>query len=98
MSRHRGALSSGVVGGKVYAVGGYWDGKRPRPDPHPTNGGALTLVEVFDPSTNTWSVGTPLSDPRTKAVAAVLNDTLWVVGGEDNDGYTLRTMEAVKQG
>src|SRR5437762_346082 len=41
----RSALTSCVVGGKIYVIGGYnWD-----------IGGALDSLDIFDPQTNSWS-------------------------------------------
>jgi N-acetylneuraminic acid mutarotase len=58
-----------VVGGTVYAVGGFTDDQ------------TLDVVEKFDPATGSWSPSTKLPAPRGAAGAAVLGDRLYVAGG-----------------
>lgn len=97
MSKKRGALTAAVVDGKIVAAGGFWDGIRPHPDPHPTDGGVLALVEMWDPkSPSAWTLGAPLSGKRTSMSSTVAGGTMWVAGGENNDDTTLDTLEAVK--
>ena len=79
------------------AVGGFWDGPRPHPDPHPTTGGAVALVEVFDPKTETFTIGNDLvNGPRVSHASAVANGTMWVAGGENDNAETIATVEAVQ--
>ena len=94
----RGSLqAASVKGGKILAVGGFWDGPRPHPDPHPTTGGAVALVEVFDPKTETFTIGNDLvNGPRVSHASAVANGTMWVAGGENDNAETIATVEAVQ--
>jgi hypothetical protein len=41
---------------------------------------------VYDPQTNTWSSRTPMPTARSGIAAAVVNNELWVFGGEDLGG------------
>lgn len=91
----RGALGAAAINGTLVAAGGFWDGARPRPNPNPTDGGPVADVEVYDPRADTWSVAPPLRGPRTSASAAVTGGTMYVVGGENGEGNTVATMEAV---
>lgn len=56
----RSALSLTSLDGKLYAIGGF-DG---------TN--FLSIVEVYDPKTNTWEQGTPLNSGRSGHASAVI--------------------------
>ena len=65
-------LTSVVVDGKIYVIGGQ-EGVSPYE--------ALPTVEVYDPTTNTWEVKTPMSTPRWGVIAAVVNDKIYAIGG-----------------
>ena len=96
MSKKRGAFGGAAVGSKLVAAGGFWDGPRPKPAPFPTSGGALALVEVYDPETDEWTAATPLEGPRTTPSSAVTDGTtLWLAGGEDDNANQLGTLEEV---
>ena len=55
---------------KLYAMGGV--------DP---DGDALTSMEVYDPSANTWTAGKGMSTPRNNFGLASLGNKLYAVGG-----------------
>jgi N-acetylneuraminic acid mutarotase len=64
---------TGVVGGKVYVIGGE------------NNTTVLAVNEVYDPATNTWlKDGAPLPTPRWVGASAVVNGTLYAIGGFSN--------------
>jgi len=42
-----------------------------------------TLNQVYDPATGNWSVGASLPEPRWRCSLVNINDTLFVVGGEN---------------
>ena len=75
-------LSSAVINGKLYAVGGYAKGF-----------GNHDVNERYDPVTNTWESLKPLPSPRNGHTSPVLNDVMLVIGGE-NDFQTLSENEA----
>jgi len=56
----RSALSLTPLDGKLYAIGGF-DGNN-----------FLSIVEVYDPRTNTWTKGTPLKSGRSGHASAVI--------------------------
>jgi len=61
-------------GGKIYAIGG-WDGTS-------NSGGDLATVEVYDPGKDRWTkLPSSMPTPRTAAAGAVLDNSIYVVGG-----------------
>ena len=44
----------------------------------------LSVLEVFDPATNTWSSRAPMPTGRSGHAAAVVRGCLYVFGGEGN--------------
>ncbi len=65
-------LSVGVIGGKLYAVGG-------------NNGGLLNTNEEYDPASNTWTTKAVMPTARDGLSAGVIGGRLYAVGG-DNGG------------
>ncbi len=61
-------LGAGVVGGIIYAVGGY-------------NTTDVSVVEAYDPSTRTWSARSPMPIARSGVAIGVANGILYAVGG-----------------
>lgn len=57
-----------VLGGKIYLLGGF------------TLGGLSAAVEVYDPATDTWTDAAPLPATMHHVNAAVVGDTLYVLG------------------
>lgn len=43
----------------------------------------ITLNQIYDPATGNWSFGASLPEPRWKCSLVNINDTLFVVGGEN---------------
>lgn len=73
--------------GKIYAIGGFSGPNRTDPS------GYLATVEVYDPSTDTWSSGTDLSVARAGLGAAAVGETLYAIGGYT---YTSTAVDAVE--
>jgi N-acetylneuraminic acid mutarotase len=72
----RSEITSAILdGGKIYVIGGL-----------NATGKNIAAVEVYDPSTDSWSNNTvaPLPEQRDHAAAAAYNGKLYVVGGYDN--------------
>jgi hypothetical protein len=82
--------------GKIYVLGGC---QPPTADPGGPPSAVLDAVQIFDPQTNTWSVGAPLPSPRHQPSAIAAPDgKIYVLGGFDGhaefnrvDVYTPQT-------
>jgi N-acetylneuraminic acid mutarotase len=74
--------AAGVLGGKLYAVGGF------------NNVDALSAVEVYDPATNTWSVRANMPTARQGLGTGVINGLLYAVGGLRGSAGVLGITEA----
>lgn len=44
------------------------------------------LTQIFDPATQSWSTGAAMPTPRRFLSVAVVDDLLYVIGGENNEG------------
>eukprot|EP00808_Paulinella_micropora_P005160 g32858.t1 len=72
---------SAVLGGKIYAVGG-WGGEK------------LNSVESFSPKSGRWESTAPLVTAREGcAVAAVNSRLIYAIGGEHIAGKCLSSVE-----
>ncbi len=72
----------GVIGGKVYAVGGA-----------DSNNADININQIYDPAADRWSTGAPMPTPRYGAAGAVINNIVYVIGGKLN-GNQLKAVEA----
>ena len=73
MATRRSSVGVGVLGGQIYAVGGY-DGNSRQ---------CLQTVEVYEPATNVWTSVADMSARRSGAAVGILNGLLYAVGGHD---------------
>ena len=72
-------LSTSVVGGKIYAIGGGKDVDLSQ---------EFSIVEEYDPGTDTWIRKAHMPTPRGDHSASVVNGKIYVIGGYEllNDG------------
>ncbi|MEI8134871.1 MAG: kelch repeat-containing protein [bacterium] len=79
------ALSSSVVGGKIYVFGGNEDGKV---DGHTYQSNRL---EVYDPIANHWETPTTTGTfkPRQYLATAAVKDKIYVIGGANGGDLSL---------
>ena len=75
--------STSVVGGKIYAIGGWnaigeWN---PQWD-------ALTRVDEYDPTTDTWTRKADMPTGRGHTNACVVDGKIYVIGGDDGLGIS----------
>jgi len=85
MPTARMALSTNVVNGKIYAIGGV-----------ATGGGAgpsLSTVEVYDPSTDSWTRKADMPTARANLSAGMLNGKIYVIGGSTGWSTVFSTLE-----
>jgi N-acetylneuraminic acid mutarotase len=75
MPSARELLSTSVVGGKIYAIGGQQENSVFR--------GVFSTVEMYDPATDTWAKRADMPLPRKVHRACVLNDLIYVFGGRN---------------
>jgi N-acetylneuraminic acid mutarotase len=80
MPTPRADLSAAVVNNKIYLVGGKIYSNA---SPYSIE---TSLTEIYDPSTNTWTTGTPLPTPIYGYASAVMDGKIYVVGGSRNAG------------
>ncbi|RJR41524.1 MAG: hypothetical protein C4567_09140 [Deltaproteobacteria bacterium] len=71
MPTGRSSLASGVLGDRIYVMGGWTAGDV-----------SSNKVEIFNPAGNTWSSGEDLTYPRWGLGAAAINGTLYAAGGQ----------------
>ena len=70
---HRNAASGGVIDGKLYVVGGCrFDDCRI---------GVTTILEMYDPATDTWTTKTPMPTARFAMASGVIAGKLLCGGG-----------------
>ena len=80
MPTPRYTLSSCVINGKIYVIGGMISTFQMVTPEYATQ-----AVEVYDPRTDTWAKKADMPAPRAGAAAAVLNGKIYVFGGTDID-------------
>ncbi|HTB20659.1 MAG TPA: kelch repeat-containing protein [Bryobacteraceae bacterium] len=72
---------TGVVGTKIYVIGGQ------------TNSTVLSVNEIYDTVSNTWSTGAPMPTARYFGASAVVNNIIYVIAGASNSS-ALNVVEA----
>ncbi len=82
-------LAVGVVNGVLYAVGGD-RGRGPA-----VTDRYLTLVEAYNPATNSWTTKAPMPTGRWGLAVGVVKGTLFAVGGVGRPPPGLRQMSVV---
>ena len=70
MPTARSEITSAVLDGKIYVIGGFEKGHSTTSD-----------VEVYDPVANKWATAAPLPQPLDHIAAASFDGKLYVVGG-----------------
>jgi len=72
MPTRRLCLSTSVVNGKIYAIGGGYS----------IEGPSLRTVEEYDPATDTWTKKGDMPTARLGHSASVVNGKIYVIGGD----------------
>ena len=80
MPTARSEITSAAMDNKIYAIGGFENGRSP-----------TSTVEVYDPITNKWSIAVPLPQPLDHTAAASYNGKMYVVGGDILIGIIYQT-------
>jgi N-acetylneuraminic acid mutarotase len=84
MPTERSFVTSCVVNGKIYVFGGGNDNIGSK---------ILSTVEIYDPSTDTWTQGTDMPIPRLLLSSCAVNGLIYVMGGVDNKDNIFSTVE-----
>jgi N-acetylneuraminic acid mutarotase len=80
MPTPRTSMQANTVNGKIYVISGLVDNLAP-------SGPALTdVTEVYDPTNNSWTIAAPISTPVFSYASAVLDNKIYIVGGEKQAG------------
>lgn len=72
---------TGVIGAKIYAIGG-------------ATSSAIDVNEIYDTTTNTWSTGASMPTARWLGASAVVNNVLYAIGGRSSANVSLSVVEA----
>jgi N-acetylneuraminic acid mutarotase len=76
----RTVLSSCVIDGRIYAMGGAFSGGSSQQEMLRTLR-TLSVVEVYDPASGRWTRGRDLATARGWFSASIVNGRVYVVGG-----------------
>lgn len=87
----RGGLGGGVLGGRLYVVGG--SGAYARPDVRDDTPAGYASVEVYDFARNRWTPGPSMPTPRHHVASVVAGGKLYVVGGRAPEDTSLAAAE-----
>jgi len=68
-----GATTGVLAPTRLYVIGGSSDGIN-----------ALNKTQMYDPQTNSWTLGSSMHTARGLLSVAVVNDTLYAIGGTNN--------------
>ncbi len=73
-------------GGKLYVLGGQYSGELTfdeNSNPYPVLDwlSKCSAAGIYDPGTDSWSIGTSMPTPRYYVAVAELNGEIWVIGG-----------------
>ena len=100
----RGEFATAVMDGKIYLIGGTplenLRGVRRENEPGIWKGPfGMSLVEVYDPQTNTWQRLTDMPTVRSGAKAAVVDGKIYVLSGrvgKDRQAVNLKVLKVVE--
>jgi len=74
--------------GAVGATTGLWAPKRIYLLGGTLNHNTTDINQIYNPEDNTWTEGTPMPHDRTGLALAVVNDTVYALGGEHREWYS----------
>lgn len=86
MPTARGGLAAASLHGRLYVFGGEFFTS--------TGGGVFTENEEYDPATDTWRAMAPMPLPRHGFGAVAVGDTLYLIGGGPEAGYSVSETNA----
>jgi hypothetical protein len=86
MPASRAFLTTSVVNGKIYAIGG-WTG-------HWVNGRYASTVEEYDPKTDKWTSKAKIPTVRDTLTSGVVDGIIYAIGGHVGGGRSTSVVEA----
>ena len=91
----RAAVSTSVVDGKIFAIGGDQAEKIKVPRGYSWKTKKLTTVEMYDPATDTWTQKADMPTPRSYLSTSVMDGKIYAIGGMSNSNkqWRLETVE-----
>ena len=95
MPTPRSAVSTSVVDGKIFAIGGDQAEKIKVPRGYSWKTKKLTTVEMYDPATDTWTQKADMPTPRSYLSTSVMDGKIYAIGGmsNSNEQWRLETVE-----
>lgn len=81
-------LSANLVNGKIYLIGGI----------KPLNGNNITCInttQIYDPTTDTWTIGTPIPNAVYCYASAVVDHKIYVISGSTLSPNTVTNLTQV---
>ncbi len=95
MPTPRSAVSTSVVDGKIFAIGGDQAEKIKVPRGYSWKTKKLTTVEMYDPATDTWTQKADMPTPRSFLSTSVMDGKIYAIGGmsNSNEQWRLETVE-----
>ena len=92
MPNPRARLEANTVGNEIFLIGGI-SRMYPRTFIFPNT---TSLNEVYSPETDSWTTKTPLPAASANYVSAVVDNQIYIIGGESNDVHGLNQMYTVE--
>ncbi len=95
MPTPRSAVSTSVVDGKIFAIGGAQMKKIKGYRGWSLKSKKLTTVEMYDPATDTWTQKADMPTPRSYLSTSVMDGKIYAIGGmsSSNEQWRLETVE-----
>ncbi|WP_072743676.1 kelch repeat-containing protein [Anaerotignum propionicum] len=84
MPTSRQEFQTEVIDGKIYAIGGY---SGPLGTNNISRVGSLSVVEVYDPTTDQWKTLASMSATRCFFQTEVVDGKIYAIGGLERKGW-----------
>ncbi|KAG9139173.1 hypothetical protein Leryth_024668 [Lithospermum erythrorhizon] len=99
MLQKRFSLAATELNGMIYAVGGFDGNDYLRYVFGGYDGTTMASnMEIYDPRLCKWMPGDPMNQPRGFSAAAVLKDSIYVIGGVESLSEMVDSVECYKEG
>ena len=82
MPTSRSEMQADTVNGEIYVIGGAIGGSIGQPY------STVSMTEIYNPATDSWSTGASMPYSVSQAASAVINNNIYVIGGQDDNSAT----------